>query len=73
MIDSSEDVSNHLDRLIQIGREAVRNAQQESRELGVANVYSFGGKLYYELPTGELSLTPPSTDKPCSVQKKTTN
>jgi hypothetical protein len=61
MIDSvpSTDVSDHFDRLIQLARTAVRAAQQDSRDKGVANVYSFDGRLYYELPTGELSLTPP--------------
>lgn len=61
MIDSlpSKDASNHIDRLVQLGRQAVRIAQQRSRELGVANVYSVNGQLYYELPNGELSLTRP--------------
>jgi hypothetical protein len=65
MIDTidSEDTSDHLDRLIQLGRQAVRDAQQRSRDMGVANVYSIDGRLYYELPSGELSLTqpPPAT------------
>lgn len=62
MIDSSHstDTSGHIDRLIQLGRQAVRAAQQQSREMGVPNVYSFNGRLYYELPNGELSLTQPS-------------
>lgn len=57
---SSKDVSDHFDRLIQLAREAVREAQQQSRDLGVANVYSFNGRLFYELPNGELSLTKPA-------------
>ncbi len=63
MIDSvsSQDTSDHFDRLIQLGRQAVRDAQRHSRELGVANVYSLNGKLYYELPSGELSLSQASS------------
>ena len=49
------------DEAIRIFRTAVRKAQEENRRLGIANVYSINGRLYYELPNGELSLTPPGT------------
>jgi hypothetical protein len=42
-----------------IGRLAVEEAQEESRRLGVANVYFKNGRTYCELPNGEYSLTPP--------------
>lgn len=42
-----------------IGNRAVRKAQEESRKLGVPNVYSHNGTLYYELPNGELTLDDP--------------
>lgn len=42
-----------------IGSRAVEQAQAESREQGVPNVYSFRGRIYYELPSGELSLEDP--------------
>ena len=45
--------------IIRIGRRAVRKAQEENRRLGVPNVYSINGLLYYELPSGELSRTDP--------------
>jgi hypothetical protein len=48
-----------LDAILRIGRRAVQKAQEESRKLGVPNVYSVNGLLYYELPTGELSRTDP--------------
>ena len=38
-----------------IARRAMQTAQQESRDLGVPNVYSIDGILYYELPYGELT------------------
>jgi hypothetical protein len=48
-----------LDDLLRIGRRAVRKAQDDSRRLGIPNVYSINGFLYYELPSGELSRTDP--------------
>jgi hypothetical protein len=39
----------------------VRKAQAESRRLGVPNVYSLNGQLYYELPNGDYSRQPPDT------------
>jgi hypothetical protein len=38
-----------------IGNRAVRAAQEESRRLGVPNVYSINGRLYFELPNGEIT------------------
>lgn len=48
-----------LEEIVTIGRQAVREAQEESRKLGIPNVYSINGFLYYELPSGELSRTDP--------------
>lgn len=45
-----------------IGNRAVRLAQDESRRLGIPNVYYFNGTLYYELHNGELSLNDPYID-----------
>ena len=47
------------DEVVRIGNRAVRRAQEESRRLGVPNVYSINGFLYYELPNGELSRDDP--------------
>lgn len=41
--------------LQRIGSSAVRKAQEESRRLGVPNVYLRNGRLYFELPNGELT------------------
>jgi hypothetical protein len=48
-----------LDDILRIGRRAVRRAQEDSRRLGIPNVYSMHGLLYYELPSGELTRTDP--------------
>ena len=51
-----------VDEWMRIGSAAVAKAQAESRRLGVPNVYEINGRLYYELPNGELSLTDPYVD-----------
>ena len=55
-----------VDEIVRIGRLAVKEAQEESRRLGVANVYFINGRTYYELPNGEYSLTPPPRKKPAA-------
>jgi hypothetical protein len=47
-----------------IGREATQAAIEENRRLGVPNVYSINGRIYYELPSGELSLEDPGVAPP---------
>lgn len=41
------------------GNRAVVQAQEESRRLGIPNVYSHRGRVYYEPPNGELSMADP--------------
>ena len=48
-----------IDELVRLGSVAVDEAQEESRRLGVPNVYSINGRLYYETRTGELSASDP--------------
>ncbi len=52
--------------VVRIARLAVKEAQEESRRLGVANVYFIKGRTYYELPNGEYSLTPPPRKNPAA-------
>ena len=49
--------------LQRIGNRAVSAAQEESRRLGVPNVYSKDGVLYFELPTGEITQKNPFEDE----------
>jgi hypothetical protein len=42
-----------------LGREAVAQAKEEGSRLGVPNTCSINGRIYYELPNGELSLEDP--------------
>ena len=50
-----------IDELVRLGSIAVAKAQDLSRSLGVPNVYSINGRIYYETPTGDLSATDPYT------------
>lgn len=61
MTDAIQDLEAYqkFDEMMRVFRSAVQKAQTESRRLGVPNVYSFGGQIYYELPNGEYTRTPP--------------
>ncbi|MEM1128071.1 MAG: hypothetical protein AAGI71_15605 [Bacteroidota bacterium] len=45
--------------LRRLGNRAVRKAQAENRRRGIANVYSHEGRLYFELPGGEITEQDP--------------
>ena len=57
------DLQSEFHAFQRIGNCAVLRAQEESRRLGVPNVYSHLGRVYYELPNGELSLSDPLAEK----------
>ena len=42
-----------------IGNRAVKEVQLENKKLGIPNVYSRNGKLYYELPNGKITEKDP--------------
>jgi hypothetical protein len=52
-----------IDEIVRIGKRGVAKSQEANRRLGVPNVYSINGRLYYETPTGELSTTDPFRDR----------
>ena len=45
--------------IVKIGNRAVRKAQEENRKLGIPSVYSINGKIYFELPNGEITTKDP--------------
>lgn len=55
----SDETLRRGEELLRIGQRAVKAAQEENRRLGIPNVYSINGILYYELPSGELSREDP--------------
>lgn len=50
--------------LRRIGNRAVRKAQEENRRLGIPNAYSHNGRLYFELPSGEITEVDPFHEIP---------
>jgi hypothetical protein len=49
-------------KLSRIARDATQAAVEENRRLGVPTAFSFNGRIYYELPNGEISLENPSDE-----------
>ena len=41
------------------GRSAAEAVQEENRKLGIPNVYSMNGKIFYELPDGTITDVQP--------------
>lgn len=50
---------NFSAELIRLGNRGVRKAQEENRKLGIPNVYFKNGKIYYQLPDGEITSKEP--------------
>lgn len=55
----NKDWEERVAEMMRIANIAVAKAQEESRRLGVPNVYGIDGKIYYECPDGTLSLKDP--------------
>ena len=45
--------------LIRLGNRGVRKAQEENHRLGIPNGYFKNGKIYYQLPDGEITSKEP--------------
>lgn len=50
---------NLVEKIVVIGNEAVRLAQEENRKKGIANVYCLNGSLVWQLPDGTLTTKEP--------------
>jgi hypothetical protein len=59
---NSKEPSKRAYEIWRIANTAVKKAQQRNRELGIPNVYSFNGKLYYENKDGDLVKGSPFKD-----------
>lgn len=46
--------------LTRLGNRGVRKAQEENRRLGIPSVYYKNGKIYYQLPNGEITTEKPT-------------
>jgi len=47
------------DKVTRLGNEAVREAQEENRHLGIPNVYYVGGRVVYQMPDGTITEKSP--------------
>ncbi len=59
----SREAYERAQEIRRIGNRAVRKAQEESRRLGVPNVYSINGTIYYERPDGTLTMEDPYVEE----------
>jgi len=48
--------------LTKLGNRGMKKAQEENHKLGLPNVYSKNGTIYYQLPDGKIT-----TKKPTSI------
>jgi len=55
----SDEALRKGEEIDRIGNQGVQAAQERNRRLGIPNVYSINGVLYWELPDGTLSRTDP--------------
>lgn len=53
------DVSADTARFQRIGNEAVRQAQEDNRTLGIPNSFLRNGTIYYEMPDGTVTTENP--------------
>ena len=52
-------IYHKIGEILVIFTKAVRKAQAENRKLGLPNVYSEEGKIFYQLPDGKIATRPP--------------
>jgi hypothetical protein len=50
-------------QLRRLGNRAVRKAQAENRKLGIPNAFSRQEKVYFELPSGQITEENPFKEK----------
>lgn len=42
-------------KILKVGKKSVKDAQKESLQKGIANVYSKNKRLYFQLPDGTIT------------------
>ena len=60
----SPEIYQHALEFLRIGNEAVLEAREENRRLGIPNVFSVDGQLCWELPDGEITFEDPDAKDP---------
>ena len=49
-----------VEKMTRIASQAVRDAQEENRRKGIANVYALNGKIVWQLPDGTIATVRPA-------------
>ena len=62
--------NERLREITRVFQEAVKEAREESRRMGVANVTEINGEIWYELPNGELTREQPEAFKKIDLNGK---
>jgi hypothetical protein len=47
--------------LTKLGNRGMKKAQEENHKLGLPNVYSKNGTIYYQLPNGKITTKKPAS------------
>lgn len=58
------DIHRRALELQRIGSAGVQAVLEENRRLGIPNVFSRNGRIYYELPNGEITQENPFKEEP---------
>lgn len=56
-------MSDIAKEILKIASKAVKKAQKQSLENGVANIYSKNGNIYFQLPDGSITQEKPAEYK----------
>lgn len=59
---SKSHIKDFSAELTKLGNRGMKKAQEENHKLGLPNVYSKNGTIYYQLPDGKIT-----TKKPISI------
>lgn len=61
-VEKLEDDALYLEirNMLRIGNIAVKKAKDENKSLGIAEAFWKNGKLYFELPNGEITTERPN-------------
>jgi hypothetical protein len=54
-------INNFAAELTKLGNRGMKKAQEENHKLGLPNVYSKNGKIFYQLPNGKITTKKPAS------------
>ena len=63
MSNNTKNIFELTAEITKIGNRAVKKIQEKNRRLGIPNVYAKQGKIYYQLPDGEITSQKPRNNR----------